>query len=669
MTVSANQHRNFRPEIAGLRAIAVLSVVLYHAGLHQLEGGYVGVDVFFVLSGFLIINIIRRDLGSGKFTFMEFYARRARRLFPAAFALIIVTVLAGLLFLEPQAYTKLSESAIASLGFAANIYFYFNTGYFDAATDQMALIHMWSLGIEEQFYLITPVLLFLASKFGGRKAIMVTLAIIGVLSFVFAMYIVNVDSKFAFFQLPTRAWQFAVGGALAFLPRLNHRLIGNLISFIGLCAVLWGIFTLSSSQLYPSWNALFPTLGSAALIYGTTTSKNITKAILSTAPMVWVGKVSYSTYLWHWPIIVYYRIYILGREFNPLEIVGLTFASFFFGWLSWKYIEERYRYTKIAHTKAVTLGIVFAVVLAMIPLGVIGMKGVPARVNSDASAQTDLVKMWEYDCRDNIQLPGSGPTCVVGERWADTSKKAILWGDSHSEHYGPVVGPAARSAGYSVVVGPRSCPAFMHEDALKYHNAARANFLSICTNKQDQIIEWLQENSDVDTLILTAAWTGYDTVPFLSKRGDAKPDPENQPEIVKEAMERLLVKLRPLDRKIIILGDVPRPNAVLNVCLEANSSSLLRQDSCIYEMNYLSAPNVVALQGPMNEMLADVAARHTNVEFLNAYEGMCGARRCDTFINGEFIYRDSNHIRRNLKIETLEQIGTKIGIEKIFLTQ
>ena len=650
-----------------MRAIAVLAVVLYHAGFHQLEGGYVGVDVFFVLSGFLIINIIRRDLSAGKFSFMDFYARRAKRLFPAAFALIVATVVFGAFFVEPQAYKQLSESAIASLAFGANIYFYFNTGYFDAATDTMPLIHMWSLGIEEQFYLITPVLLWGAFKLGGRKALIALLSVIGVLSFALTLYIVHIDAKFAFFQIPTRAWQFAIGGAIAFIPMLKNQGAGNIISLLGLAAVLYGIFTLSGDQLYPSYNALWPTLGSAALIYGTTTQKNLVKSLLSFSPMVWVGKVSYSTYLWHWPIIVYYRLYILGREFNPVEVVILTVASVFAGWLSWRFIEELYRHTKMKSARAVVAGIVGAAALALIPIAIIVSNGFPSRIETDTAALTDLDTMWEYECVDKHRMPDGGTYCVVGVPWDKAEKKALLWGDSHSEHLAPVLAAEARRQNMAIVVAPRSCPANYREGVIPPEMEPRDNFLRNCTRKQRSAIQWLNENEDADLVIMTGAWTGYTFFPLAN--GSANSDQVfDQPALIGKAMDTILEELVPYDLDIVIVGDVPRPHYSMNICFSTSNGWILRQDTCPYELKYLDASNVRQLQGPVNSALAESAARLDNVRYVSGFEGLCDARRCDTYVNGKFIYRDGNHIRRNLSEETLDLIGQRIGAESILKT-
>lgn len=662
----SNVPKNFRGEIAGLRAVAVLGVVIFHAGLHQLAGGYVGVDVFFVISGFLIINIIVRDLEADRFNFLSFYARRVKRLFPAAFALITATVLFGSLSLYPDAYVAASKSGAASLGFVANIYFYFNTGYFDQSADVLPLLHMWSLGIEEQFYLFSPVLLFLIFRLGSKRDVIWFLIVVALTSFIMCLWISQVNSKFAFFQLPTRAWQFAIGGLLAFTPRLRSPVIGNILSAAGLFSIVLAMFVLEEGIGYPSWYAVLPTLGCAAIIYGTQTQRNLVRSVLSLAPLQWVGKVSYSTYLWHWPVIVYYRIYILEREFTAIEIVGLTAVSLLLGWVSWMLFEERFRHSKKPAGATNIIGLGGAAILALIPATVILGGGFSSRVDAEAASLLDRDTMWDYECVDQILLPGSGQTCVVGVPWAEAEHKGVLWGDSHSEHYAPIFHEVAKSRNMAIVVGPRSCPPFVHEDSVIVYQPGRDNFTNVCTSKRDAIVGWLDSNLDVEFVIMASAWAGYTHTDYLSGPDATQAEPLRTVELIESGMRRALALTDNKDRNILLVGDVPRPFANLNPCAATLMNSLLRQSDCVYELSYLSAENVDIKQGETNDLLARLAAESNSVEFLPVTDRMCDDERCNTYINGEFIYRDNNHIRRNMDVKTNNAIMRKLELDVYF---
>ena len=335
----------YRPEIDGLRAFAIIPVILYHAGFQLFGGGYVGVDVFFVISGYLITSIIVAELEKGPFSLVHFYERRARRILPALFATLFISLPFAWYWLLPDAMVSFSESLIAVSIFVSNIYFWQTSGYFEAAAELKPLIHTWSLAVEEQYYVLFPLFLILSWKL-GKRWIVGLLIIVFVVSLACAQWLSIKRPSFAFFLLPTRGWELLIGAFVAFyysnhnIKKHNHR-IEQLGSLLGLSLITYAVFAYSNQTPFPSVYTLVPTLG-AALIIIFARSGTLVGKLLSSKPFVGIGLISYGAYLWHQPMFAFARQRVLGQPSMHL-ILGLAVLSFAFAYMSWKYIERPFR--------------------------------------------------------------------------------------------------------------------------------------------------------------------------------------------------------------------------------------------------------------------------------------------------------------------------------------
>ena len=336
----------YRREIDGLRALAVLPIVLFHAGFEHFAGGYVGVDVFFVISGFLITSIIVGQQAAGSFRFKDFYERRARRILPALFFVLLLCVPMAWLWMLPGEVVEFAQSLRAVLGFASNFYFWGDSGYFSTSSEYRPLLHTWSLAVEEQYYLLFPVLLIVLLRWQARVAV-AAIVILGAASLLLAEYTARPAPMFAFFMLPTRVWEFAIGSLAVFA---EHRLGGSecsgrrwheALGIAGVLMILWSVFMFSKSLPYPSAWTMLPTLG-AALIILFANEGTLVGRLLGLSPIVLLGLISYSAYLWHQPVFAFARL----RQLDPLSVgqsVGLVIASFVLGYLSWKFVEPVWR--------------------------------------------------------------------------------------------------------------------------------------------------------------------------------------------------------------------------------------------------------------------------------------------------------------------------------------
>lgn len=346
---------NYRRDIDGLRAVAVGSVILFHAGFKVFSGGFVGVDIFFVISGFLITSIILEESRTDSFSIAGFYERRARRILPALFLVFLVSIIAAYFIFLPYDLKRFSKSLIASCGFISNIIFFNESGYFDSSVELKPLVHTWSLSIEEQFYLILPTLLILTRKLNKKTTALLFIATC-LASLLYADYRVTIKPSAAFFLIPSRFWELLLGSILAFhfsfnTKRTPNRVLSEFIGLTGLLFILYSVLMFDKQTPFPSLYSLIPTTG-AALIILSDPKKSNTGKLLSCRPLVGLGLISYSTYLWHQPILAFARYSGLINA-NQCMRYALVAASIVAGYLSWKYIERPFRNKKVLSRKQI----------------------------------------------------------------------------------------------------------------------------------------------------------------------------------------------------------------------------------------------------------------------------------------------------------------------------
>ncbi|HCQ66716.1 MAG TPA: acyltransferase [Rhodobacteraceae bacterium] len=465
----------YRSDIDGLRSVAVVPVVLNHAGLPWLSGGFIGVDVFFVISGFLITSIIAPECAAGQFSLLRFYERRARRILPALFFVVAVSFFAATVMLLPDAFVGFAGSVLATLGFVSNIWFWStSTGYFAPAADLLPLLHTWSLAVEEQFYIFYPLLLALLLRWGRQTAIL-GIAALSLLSLGLAVWATPRMPAASFYLLPTRAWELGFGALLALGvgPRRMHRGARETLSVIALAAILLPVFLYSADTAFPGLAALPPVLGSALLILIGATGSSAVHRTLGSRAFVAVGLISYSLYLWHWPVLAFLRVYSAGPDLPATLAIAAVCLSTLMAYLSWRYIERPFRirpgtgratgkatgkprgYSQGAIARfslggAVAIGVVAGLVL-------VG-NGWPSRVQEDvlAVARTAQPTRFRQNC---MRQYAPEDICRFGAPSNPGDPvDLVLIGDSHAAAVADAFDLAAREAGLSgVFFGNVSC--------------------------------------------------------------------------------------------------------------------------------------------------------------------------------------------------------------------
>jgi len=437
----------YRPDIDGLRAFAVLAVVFYHAFPEALRGGFIGVDIFFVISGFLITDIIARELSSDRFSLATFYARRVRRIFPALIVVLCAVLILGWLWMLPGPYAQLSSDVFASAGFLANIALWLQSGYFDVESAKKPLLHLWSLGIEEQFYLVWPLVLMLAVRL--RLGLIWVAGAIALASFVLNVALIG-SNPVATFYLPfTRAWELLAGGALACTwSRIGYgEVASNLRAGSGAVLIAMAIVALDPGHAFPGWWAALPVVGSALVLSAPLAWGS--RHLLASRPMVWVGLISYPLYLWHWPLLVFFAMI----KFNPLTTLerGLVvLLSILLAWATYRFVEMPFRFGRPRPLKVTSLASAMALV-ALAGVIVVRNAGfdfrLPEEIRGMAQVPEQTAQWRVGECMIDLSHQSAfADSCVDPNR----RPLVMLWGDSTAGALMPGLRKAQKSRDFGI---------------------------------------------------------------------------------------------------------------------------------------------------------------------------------------------------------------------------
>ncbi|MBM79823.1 MAG: hypothetical protein CMJ78_04430 [Planctomycetaceae bacterium] len=440
----------YRPEIDGLRAIAVLLVLLFHADF-GFTGGFIGVDVFFAISGFLITSLILKEQQAGSFTLAGFWKRRIRRIFPVATLVVLATTFAGILLLLPDDLVELSESAIAQQIMLANVFFYQNTGYFAGPAEAKPLLHTWSLAVEEQFYLVYPILLVVGTRL-PKRIFLILLVTLAAISLAMSEWGTRPHSAATFFLLAPRGWELLLGALVAFAPPTSgwRRWNAELLSVLGFAAILVPGWIYNSETPFPGFTALIPCLGTAVLIYSNLGSLTWIGTCLSRKPVVFIGLISYSLYLWHWPILALLK-YWFEDHVTVGYRMGALAASGILAYLSWRFVETPFRRGfqqtsggRIALTTAIGL-----VCVTGFAFWIRSTNGLPSRLPENLQTLADVSEPTRYTGSfqgSQLVLP------VLGKGNESGTLDVMIWGDSHADFISDACQPIARRHGVSGVI-------------------------------------------------------------------------------------------------------------------------------------------------------------------------------------------------------------------------
>ncbi|RIV83050.1 acyltransferase family protein [Aurantiacibacter zhengii] len=511
----------YRTEIDGLRAVAVLPIVLFHAGVSQLKGGFIGVDIFFVISGFLITNIIMREIDEGQFSLLEFYKRRVVRILPALFAMMAALLLATWIFV-PFDLPGITRSAAAAAGFISNIYFWWNTDYFARAGEAEPLLHTWSLGVEEQFYIFYPLLLLALRRRSPRTVLRVLFAIVAI-SFAISLALTIRAPAAGFYTLPSRAWELGLGGVVALggFPKVRNYAFLQCAAFTGLVLIAGAVLVLAGDFRFPAPMALVPCLGACMVIcYG---ERTLAGRLLSLRPVRWIGAISYSLYLWHWPIITLYR-FNTGLTLSIREAAALTIASILVAATSYYLIEQPFL-SKFRRKRSKPVLAVGASALAAMVGGTLTLPAVATAVGHPRGEIASISRYLKYQGEEHRYQFRPGE-CFATDRLQAVDIAGCIQIDPKRENV-LVLGDS-----FGAHIWRALAEQFPHLNVMQLNASGCKPLVQPegeprCTALMRHGLEMLATSGQIDRIVLAARWRGrhmeklWDTIAYLQDQSIA----------------------------------------------------------------------------------------------------------------------------------------------------
>lgn len=577
----------YRPDIDGLRAIAVLSVVLFHAGYSFVSGGYVGVDVFFVISGYLITGSLLNETAQNRFSIQKFYVRRALRILPLLFVVLGTSAVAAWFILQPKEMKDFASSLMYAAIFISNSYFYSFSTYFDEANELRPLLHTWSLSIEEQFYIFYP--LFGALLYRFKTMFRVCLVLIGLWSLYLAEINVRAEATSAYFLLSSRIWELALGALLCFvnfnfIKSARQKIGADFLGMIGLLLIAYSVFIFDTSTEYPSLKTLIPALGTSLVIVFGKHSK-LVKESLGWRPMVLVGLCSYSIYLWHQPVFAFLKI-INGPHLDTwCTILSIVFI-FCISFLSWKFVEKPTRYMKIKNEKVLIYSLLLSASFFFFGKAGVETNGFDYRIPSQ------LYALINY-AQNSMSFSGA---CVVNARGDNTCKDfdaagkkiAVTLGDSHAVALTAGLNPTIAQFKNFTFTGCPPIGGIPAGDTPECRSARKHIFAKI-------------ESLKPEIVLLHANWSFYVSPRF------------------QESIQELLRNLQNFTTRVIVVGSIPQWYPSL-------PSVLISHNANPFELTYLKNPNLDELKVIDKELSR--ACETTGVDFVSAIENLCRGDSC-----------------------------------------
>jgi peptidoglycan/LPS O-acetylase OafA/YrhL len=636
---------NFREDINGLRAIAVLTVVLFHFGVPGFQGGFVGVDVFFVISGYLMTGIIFTKIDKGSFHIIGFYLERGKRIIPALAALCVCLAIFGWLFILPNDFETIGKHIAASISFVSNFSYWSEAGYFDAASHEKWLLHTWSLSVEWQFYILYPIVIVLVNTFIKKVDIKILLALGAIISFLLSIWFSARDPNAVFYLLPTRAWEMLAGGLVFLYPISLPNSTKKIVEVSGLTLILFGVFWLDPSDTWPGFLAFIPVLGTVLVILAAHDNSIFTNNWMST----WLGKTSYSVYLWHWPIVVGLNYYELLP--NSIWLVTGVICSFLMGYLSFIFIEMKTKdigknTLELFHIRLgeygtrtlslASIGLVVALLGAMIHY----KHGFTGRFSDDIIlADAESSNRNPHKCLSSPKSDFDHPGCVLGNK---DNIKAILIGDSHANAMTTAILNAftdSKKEGL-LVLTRHSCPAILGAKSRNYavYNCTAANTHNLDIIKTKYV--------GIPVFVINRA-SGYLYGQSNVRRSGKSPSIyfnhehlEINDVLLAEFSQQYQKTMCMLSKDNPVFVTAPVPEMRLNVPRRMARRAALNdelKDITLDKKRYLERNEFIT-------MLNSETEKNCNVKILDTTKYLCNEKLCFGSLNGRPLYFDGDHL-------------------------
>ncbi len=638
---SGLKKRPFRNDIQGLRGVAIIAVLFFHFGFGGIDGGFLGVDIFFVISGFLITSILLRNTNSHPTSnLLAFYAKRFWRIFPAYIVVILFTLAAGWFFLLPDDLARLGRSAGFSSLFVSNFFFFKESGYFDLSGIFKPLLHTWSLAVEIQFYLVWPLLLLLLTTI-KNQTFPTMLAIFFTAMLILSTALSIGDPKLAFFMMYSRLWEFAIGAWVAVKVTKNNEQapspVSNIWGAIAFATLLVSFFLIDNNMTLPAPGALIPAVATGVLIYLGARS-TLTYRLLCLPALVWIGEISYSLYLVHWPLIVYLN-YVLYPEPSMLVRALALFASLPLAFLLYRAVEVpfRDRGKQQPFSKVLTIPAIGALSLTLlIGASTIYTKGAPARYSKST-----------LEAITNIELQAAQSKNAAAKKMEKSnSPKLALWGDSHARHFEQEVRAQALAANYQFkIFDSAGCPPTIGL-FLKRHSFSIPKG---CFGKNQRAFAAILQDENITTVILAARWAYYAQTrrfageaggrAYLTRHKWAFVSVEKSQENFTRGLQETTTQLMAAGKHVILLGQIPEFGFNPPRCIKMSILTSASNSVCKISIN-----DVRKRQAHSEQLLRKIAAANPMIRYVHTSDVFCNESVCSPLLEGKIAYKDDDHI-------------------------
>lgn len=628
----AAARQTYRPEIDGLRALSVCLIIATHLNLPFAAGGFIGVDVFFVISGYVIHKSLFQEIDENRFSLLQFYKRRLHRIVPSLTVTVFCTLVVGLLVLSPDKLKDVSVSALAALAFVPNIHFNDTISYFATEAKDMPLLHTWSLGVEEQFYILVPIIFLLSKKSGTFLSAKQNIALVSLVSFVWCLYETNADPQRAFYLPMSRLWEIGVGGILASTEDrwIDNKFLGKVGAPVGLLLICASLFLINEDTPFPSLWACLPVAGAALVL--SSSGKSLACNYLRAPSAVWVGKLSYTLYLVHWPIIVFWRQF--GVPFGNFWLVAVLATIVCSSYLISKLVEQPLRHSlhpKPQFTQGILLGTILCAVFAS---SIVVLEGLPQRLTDKTLAAIDG---FEHAEQERIKcaplLEGKSMPCHYGEA---KQHQMIIFGDSHAGSIAPELAANLINNGSLMGVTLFStirCPPLLDVEIVGPNTTQcrelTSNHLSNALKLQPNVV------------VLIARWANFESeFPSMSEGkhpAKLRLGNESEPFVgLNTALQGTIQAFTQLGIRVVVVGPIPEvgfhvPDAIFkSIWLE--SEAPLNPVATFYRRQRKVLQSLEALG----------AIDHVSVFY--PHKIFCDNDECKIIENGAPLYIDDDHL-------------------------
>src|SRR5689334_2835841 len=619
----------YRRDVDGLRAVAVLSVVFFHAGVSCFSGGFVGVDIFFVISGYLITSIIVRGLETERFSIAWFYERRIRRIIPAFIVMVAATAIGATVFLFPNDLIDFGRSAFAAALFASNFFFASRTGYFAPAHETMPLLHTWSLGVEEQFYIFWPLVLWACFRLGVRRNLGVVVFLLAAASLSYAEWAVrNEDPDIVFFLPQARAWELMLGAmlALGMAPELRARWIREALAVLGAALLAFGITQFSAHTPFPALWATIPALGAALVLHTGRQADTAISKLLGLWPCVFIGLISYSVYLWHWPLFAFAKIY-LDHGLSEGVTLALIVATIIIATASWWFVERPFRQsaatTRISPQLLFVGGLGSLAVIGCIGVTLVFAHGLPNRIGHGAGR-------FYFVGRSKIELSH------------DPAADILVWGDSHAEAFARAALIIGQHYGLTVrESGTQNCPPLIGA------HRVGGGYSRDCDAINRALLHRLQQGPRPRVAILVARWSLYqglasrDGPVFEIDDQEQTLDVETSTRVLERSLTRTVDALDALGIAVVLVGQAPEFPEHPNSCFVRR---IWRKEPNAADCLTMPREQSDRRLSTSKAILIELAETHKASLYVGLDKILCNAQTCRAAEDHRPIYYDDNHL-------------------------